>query len=527
MDFVPSILSIKKMKKLLIIGIYLISMGIYGQNELSKNLNYSKGYYDYDAIGQIEPYEDNFILLAKTINCDVNQVLWCGMVARIDRHGNKIWETYITPPNDSVKYVTSTKDMILLPDKIVVLYGDVGDFTNKSFIISMINYDGTLIDTKKYEYQSNTGLIGNIIHYENCFYFSSDRSKTEAELWKFNENLEKIWTKIIYKEKNINEFDLQVLEDSTIAFSFSEFGQFPGDRFYNLHIYDDEFNLQKRFRGLKAHDDHHIRTLQTSDGGYIAAWGKDISNTLYDTFPYPTTIFKFDSLLNLDWEYVFVHRSAKQFNNFRKVGEHEFLGVGVADYFAVTDNNPAPLASHEGWCFLINDEGNILWERHIFDSRYLKIGQIIDGIKTNDGYSFVGMIDTISVYPPIFPCDDCDSWYLTLDENGCWNGNCNTYIIIDNDSTSHTIVDTDNIIQEETLEVFPNPSDGIFTIEHEMIGENTLLVYDMAGNKILEQNLYAKKNIINLNDLPTGMYIINVLNNKGQITKKEKIIIQK
>ena len=116
---------------------------------------------------------------------------------------------------------------------------------------------------------------------------------------------------------------------------------------------------------------------------------------------------------------------------------------------------------------------------------------------------------------------------LTLDENGCWNGNCDTYIIIDSDSTSYTIVGTDDIIQKEDFDIFPNPSDGIFTIEHEMAGRNTLLVYDMVGNKIMEQTLYAKKSIINLRGLPTGMYIINVLNNKGQITKSEKIIINK
>ena len=512
------------MKKLLIIGLCLISIGVNGQNELSKNLNYLADSYDF--IVDINPFDDNYIILGRSAH-KVNQGFGASLfISRIDSIGNKIWETILSPSDDTSIYITSTKDMLLLPDKIVVLYGDGGNFTNKSFIISTITYDGALLETKKYEYQSNTGLIGNIIHYGNFFYFCLDRSKTEAELWKFDKNLEKIWTKTIYKEKNVTGFDLQVLEDSTIAFSFSEFGQFAGDHIYNLHIYDDEFNLQKSFKGLEAHDNHNIRTLQTSDGGYIAAWGKDMSHTLYDTFPYPTSIYKFDSLLNVEWEYVFIHRSAKQFDNFRKVGEHEFLGVGVADYFAVTNNDPAPWFSHEGWIFLISDEGELIWERHIFDSRYLGIAQIHDGIRTDDGYALVGMIDTVTQTNPI-PCDDCDSWFLTLDENGCWNGNCNTYIIIDSDSTSHTIVGTEDIIQEESLKVFPNPSDGIFTIEHEMSGKNTLLVYDMTGNKILEQNLYAKKSIVNLQDLPTGMYIINVLNNKGQITKTEKIIIHK
>ena len=47
----------------------------------------------------------------------------------------------------------------------------------------------------------------------------------------------------------------------------------------------------------------------------------------------------------------------------------------------------------------------------------------------------------------------------------------------------------------------------------------------MKGVKIFEKELLAKKSIINLNGLPTGLYLINVYNDEEQIIKTEKIII--
>ncbi|MEO6904044.1 MAG: T9SS type A sorting domain-containing protein [Bacteroidia bacterium] len=71
--------------------------------------------------------------------------------------------------------------------------------------------------------------------------------------------------------------------------------------------------------------------------------------------------------------------------------------------------------------------------------------------------------------------------------------------------------------------IYPNPSNGEFTIAVEQIGK--ILIMDNLGRLILERNVNSKKEVINLTNITSGIYFARITSAHGQTTKK--IIIRR
>jgi hypothetical protein len=86
-----------------------------------------------------------------------------------------------------------------------------------------------------------------------------------------------------------------------------------------------------------------------------------------------------------------------------------------------------------------------------------------------------------------------------------------------------------NAKKEGSLSVYPNPSIGDFTINFESKGNFPLVIklIDMKGSIVLEKNLQHqdKSNIqIHQNDLPSGIYQVNIISEKEYWTQKLQIL---
>ena len=79
-------------------------------------------------------------------------------------------------------------------------------------------------------------------------------------------------------------------------------------------------------------------------------------------------------------------------------------------------------------------------------------------------------------------------------------------------------------IGNESTRIFPNPSDGIFTIEYHGNQFCEYIVSDICGKNIAHGKLSFGQNHLNLQGFPNGMYIISILS--GDTTHKYKIIKQ-
>ncbi|MBL7912707.1 MAG: T9SS type A sorting domain-containing protein [Bacteroidia bacterium] len=105
---------------------------------------------------------------------------------------------------------------------------------------------------------------------------------------------------------------------------------------------------------------------------------------------------------------------------------------------------------------------------------------------------------------------------------------------IDSTIGARKIIEEPIISNKQTeLEVYPNPSTGEFTVKYDVLKRADVRVdiYNMAGALLktavnVSQQFEGKYQIpVNLNNLPTGVYIVNVT--KGEKRFTQKVVIEK
>lgn len=71
---------------------------------------------------------------------------------------------------------------------------------------------------------------------------------------------------------------------------------------------------------------------------------------------------------------------------------------------------------------------------------------------------------------------------------------------------------------ENNVEVYPNPSNGIFTIS--IIEDASLEIYNIIGKTIYTKKVIPGKNSIDISNYQSGLYLLNVKTENSSITKK-------
>ena len=79
---------------------------------------------------------------------------------------------------------------------------------------------------------------------------------------------------------------------------------------------------------------------------------------------------------------------------------------------------------------------------------------------------------------------------------------------------------TTNTISKFNTEVYPNPSAGEFNITTDLVGDKTIKIYDTQG-KLVYSKPFSPSNKTNL---PSGVYILMILNSDNKVETRELII---
>ena len=89
------------------------------------------------------------------------------------------------------------------------------------------------------------------------------------------------------------------------------------------------------------------------------------------------------------------------------------------------------------------------------------------------------------------------------------------------------VVSAINTRENKKIKVYPNPSNGIITIDLSGSDEKytTLNLYSISGNLAFSKNINNDEQLIIENKFATGMYIIELVNENGIITT-EKMVVQ-
>ncbi|MCB9197497.1 MAG: BspA family leucine-rich repeat surface protein [Flavobacteriales bacterium] len=207
---------------------------------------------------------------------------------------------------------------------------------------------------------------------------------------------------------------------------------------------------------------------------------------------YALTTINYTSIPNLLYLYVYkTEVSSFNFNDFPALNE---LYFGETDITSIDLTNCTDL--YEVWC-----KGNLS----------LTSLNLANGNNTQmTGFSSAQGLDATNC--PLLTCIQVDdvAWsnanWTNIDAGASFSNDCGTFNGLDENS------------ELEAISVFPNPTNGIVTIN--ATKRSSLVIYNVVGEMILNTTIYEGDNKIDISEFPKGVYVIKL----GTHLKTERII---
>ena len=85
---------------------------------------------------------------------------------------------------------------------------------------------------------------------------------------------------------------------------------------------------------------------------------------------------------------------------------------------------------------------------------------------------------------------------------------------------------TKNVSDKKSIEAFPNPSHGSFTIKHNVSDANSFTISNILGEEVMTKNISnSEETKVDISNLNKGIYILSLKNNSG-IISSQRIIVE-
>jgi hypothetical protein len=78
----------------------------------------------------------------------------------------------------------------------------------------------------------------------------------------------------------------------------------------------------------------------------------------------------------------------------------------------------------------------------------------------------------------------------------------------------------DNAKNENEINLYPNPTNGVFQVQLGTVTNGNLEVLDYTGKIVLKQNINGNALQLDISEMPKGMYIIKVNSTNAQQVSK-------
>ena len=119
---------------------------------------------------------------------------------------------------------------------------------------------------------------------------------------------------------------------------------------------------------------------------------------------------------------------------------------------------------------------------------------------------------------------EADSLYFTMTSSdvGMWGMNTPAYFCIDNVTTTDISTSTSNAL-ENTLSVHPNPTSDFINIVSTHNEDIRYVLFNTNGHSLLSGQTTPNMNNIDIRDLPSGLYILNL--QTGDKMETHKLVI--
>jgi hypothetical protein len=89
-----------------------------------------------------------------------------------------------------------------------------------------------------------------------------------------------------------------------------------------------------------------------------------------------------------------------------------------------------------------------------------------------------------------------------------------------------TYVGINAMTANDSWKIYPNPASENITVELPIsTGKSSLRLYEITGRLIQEKQLQVGTNSFSITELPTGVYLAEVVNENGRIGKMQRIVL--
>ena len=136
---------------------------------------------------------------------------------------------------------------------------------------------------------------------------------------------------------------------------------------------------------------------------------------------------------------------------------------------------------------------------------YCPAGATVNISSGSNNIYYVNTVDLVSTGggPNLFPCTSINYNYSNAPSPGC------------SQTTGINVVKI-----EQTFSLFPNPSNGNFTINNPGELNATVKIYNSLGEEVFSQTLNSKQETVNLSSLPKGIYFVQIAGSNNLFSQK-------
>jgi len=400
-------------------------------------------------------------------------------ICMVDSNGNKVWDrTYGGTDGESCPQVIQlpSGDYILAGasespvggDKTVSNYGGAGD---QDYWVLKLDSMGNKLWDKVY---GGTGLEREVypIGFHYCFQILNDSG---------------------------NDFVLGGTTKSPVSGTISDTSRGLEDVWIvKLDSAGDKI-WDKRFGGSGADLFSHI--IHTDDNGYIIAGssmspqGYDVSDTSRGGFDY--WLLKLDSLGNKQWDKRYGGNNTDYGNWIEKAPGGGYWVSGYTNSDSSGEVTGPSYGLNDYWIVKIDSAGNKLW-----DKRFGAYGE-------DKANSFVILPDS-----SIFLCGFAEEGTSAVKTD--YGKGSYDYWLVHFKYTDNTTGMNENINQNNSVSVYPNPAHDIININSKPNFIATEMdLFDAAGRNIIHKNIH-KTASVSIHELIPGIYFYEVKDTKGK-----------
>jgi len=366
----------------------------------------------------------------------------------------------------------------------------------------VLDQDFDVLAQTIYHAEGEYAFPGFSVMIDSSFYTSyfvelEDGTVRQEGITKFNQYSDVDWQKkynsnieLSYPWKMVSSIDSSLIVSSGIHF-FNELG-----RYTQLKKIDSNGNVIWTTNGNErlTHGAVPVWVTELSDGSILQSFEVDKQGEPGYIFgDWNTEPIR---LVWYDGEGIVINDKTI---NYPKADEMHYSNIesGLGDYFYTYGNYSKDIVDADDFYFGIlskyNNDGSLIWTHKYQNPDYEgshTLHNITDIIEMENGdIVTLGTVQRLGFSGKL--------WMMRLNSFGCLNNvDCNEIVITDLEN-----------IEDEKIEISPNPTTGIVNIKGTDIDAKSFRLLDAHGRYIDELSIYSE--MLDLNHLPNGIYFLH------------------